>query len=169
MVLKNIRLRRYLKYQYIKILRVKDTPDKVAKGVGLGIALNFSFLPLISIPISYVLAWLFGFNRLAAVSTTMISKWFVPFLWYINYFIGSLILRTPQGQGKISYSQEFGGGLDQAIHNFIFTIKGLGPAFFVGNAIDSLVFGLLFYYLIKKSLIYRKEKRKLKINRAKIK
>lgn len=169
MVLKDIKLKRYLKFQYVKILRVKDTPDKVAKAVGLGIALNFSLLPFISIPISYFLAWILGFNRLAAVLTTVLSKWFVPFFWSINLFVGSLLLGGTQKQGNIPHVEGIRGGLNQAIHSFFSTIKGLGPAFFVGNAIDSIVFGLLFYYLIKKSLIFRKEKKKRNGKKIKIK
>lgn len=162
MVVKKLQLKRYFKYHYFKIVRVKDTPDKVAKGVGLGIALNFSFLPLISIPISYFLAWILGFNRLAAVSTTVISKWLVPFFWYLNYYVGSLVLGQPNQQSKIPHAEGINGGIEQFFNKFIVTIKGLGPAFFVGNAIDSLVFGLLFYFLIKQSLKYRLEKRKNK-------
>lgn len=160
MNLKDIKLKRYMRFQYIKILRVKDTPDKVAKGVGLGIALNFSLLPFISIPISYFLAWILGFNRLAAVLTTALSKWLVPFFWSINLFVGSLLLGGTQKQGNIPHVEGISGGLSQAVNSFISAVKGLGPAFFVGNAINSLFFGLLFYYLIKKSLIYRQEKRK---------
>lgn len=159
MSFKNIQIKRYLKYQYYKIVRVKDTPDRVAKGVGLGIALNFSFLPLISIPIAYFLAWILGFNRLAAVSITVITKWLVPFFWYLNYEVGSLVLGQAE-QGKVPQTEVINDGVQNFFSHFITSIKGLGPAFFAGNAINSLFFGLLLYFSIRKSLLYRNERRK---------
>jgi len=86
-------LSRYLKYQYYRMIRLKDTPSKVAQGVGLGFALDFAIpIPYISIFFAFVLARVLKINSLAAVMSASFLKLFFPAIVYINFTIQKVLV-----------------------------------------------------------------------------
>lgn len=89
----NRRIRRWVRYQYLRILRQKASPHNIALGVAWGIFVGF--LPIIPFQTVVVLtlAFLFGGNKVAAAICTVISNPFnlIPF-YYMLYLVGRLFL-----------------------------------------------------------------------------
>lgn len=87
------RLRRWARYQYLRILRQKASPHNIALGVAWGIFVGF--LPIIPFQTVVVLtlAFVFGGNKVAAAICTVISNPFnvIPF-YYMLYLVGRVFL-----------------------------------------------------------------------------
>ncbi|MDN5364725.1 MAG: hypothetical protein PWQ91_1790 [Eubacteriales bacterium] len=143
--------RRYVRYKYLKILRLKDTPAKVAKGVALGVFLDFLPIPFISLLVAYIIARLARFNAFAAVTTTALFKVAVPFFWTLNVFTGKFIL----GPGPAPPPHIKTGAL---LHPELFFHR-LGLPFLVGSVINGLLAGLVVYYPVYYLLQRRLAKR----------
>lgn len=156
-----MRLRRYFRYQYLKILRLKDSPSKIAKGVALGVALDFLPLPFISLVVAWVVAKLARFNTLAAVMTAAALKPAVFTVFFpFNVLVGGLLLgeRTqitpPQQVPEPSLS------LDSLANFFsVNTLKSLGPSFLAGSVINAVVWSLVVYIFLNRTLVFRQQRR----------
>ena len=88
-------LRRRFRWTYLKLLRLRDRPEVVAKGFAIGVfAGSFPLLGLQSL-IGIFLATIFRASKVAAVAATWISNplTYVP-LFIFNYKIGKFLLRT---------------------------------------------------------------------------
>lgn len=88
----NLLVRR-VRFIYLKLLRLRDKPQVLAKGLGVGVFAGcFPFFGLQS-PIGIVLAAICRGSKLAAVAATWISNplTYVP-LYVFNYKIGKLLL-----------------------------------------------------------------------------
>lgn len=94
MVLRNRgRFLRWLRYQYIRVVRLEDSPEKVAGGLALGVALGVLPSFGLGIIIALFAAGLFRVNRAAAVVGTLVmNPWTATFFWALSYLSGSLIL-----------------------------------------------------------------------------
>lgn len=88
-------LTRRFRYAYLKLLRLRDKPQVVAKGLAVGVFAGcFPFLGLQSL-IGLLLATLCRGSKVAALAATWISNplTYVP-LFVFNYKIGKLLLGT---------------------------------------------------------------------------
>ena len=88
-------LRRRFRLTYLKLFRLRDRPEVVAKGFAIGVfAGSFPLLGLQSL-IGIFLATIFRASKVAAVAATWISNplTYVP-LFIFNYKIGKFLLRT---------------------------------------------------------------------------
>lgn len=136
--------RDFLRYVYLKLLRLKDPPEKIALsfsiGVFIGIFPTFGFGGILVVLISYI----FKLNYVAGLLGTFIMNYFTsPFFWTLSYFIGDLIF-----SGKLEWK------------NFSRqTFKSFALSYLVGNIIVSTIFSLIAYYLVKKIVTsYRKRR-----------
>lgn len=122
-----------------KILNLSDSPKKIAGGVALGLAFDFLPIPIISIPLSYLVARAVKFNPVAAVSTVVILKLAVPSFYALDFFVGKLIFGDIQGPDIH----------DTGISTFDFFLDKLfehGYPFFVGSLINAAIIGVVSYY-----------------------
>lgn len=88
-----MRLIRFLKYQYYKLIRLKDAPARVAQGVGLGFAMDFAVpVPLLSIFVAFVTARILKINSLAAVIAATALKPLFPGIITLNLYVRSLLI-----------------------------------------------------------------------------
>ncbi|MCC0176520.1 DUF2062 domain-containing protein [Waterburya agarophytonicola K14] len=88
-------LKRRFRLTYLKLLRLRDRPEKVAKGLAIGVFAGcFPFLGLQSL-IGICLATLLRGSKVAAIAATWISNplTYVP-IFIFNYKIGKLLLGT---------------------------------------------------------------------------
>lgn len=87
------RIKRWVRYQYLRILRQKASPHNIALGVALGIFVGF--LPIIPFQTVVVLtlAFIFRGNKVAAAICTTISNPFnlIPF-YYMLYLVGRVFV-----------------------------------------------------------------------------
>ena len=69
---KGNRAARFLKFLYLKLCRINDTPQKIAQGLGLGVALGV--MPGVGILAAIMLAFLFRMNRASAILGALITN-----------------------------------------------------------------------------------------------
>lgn len=133
---------RWVRYKFLKILRLRDSSDKVAKGVALGIA--FNFLPTFGLGLigAFLFAGLIRANQMAAVLSAILVKFGIPIFYLLNLAVGHLVL----GDGFIveegnmphfSFSEINWGAL-----------KSLGFPFLIGSLINAVWTGVLAYFLV---------------------
>jgi len=130
-----------IKNFYRKVMDLPDSPKKTAKGVALGLALDFLPIPVISIPISYLVARLTRCNPIASVATVIFFKPAVPFFFTLNVLVGSVLLGTesiPEVTGTAGMSL-LSSYLDQMLQ--------YGYPFLLGSVINAVIIGLSVYYL----------------------
>ncbi len=81
------------KYIYLRILRIKDNPKGVAKGLALGIAISITPFVGFHVILIGILCWIFHGNFLAgALSSLLGNPITFPFIWYVTYLLGIAIL-----------------------------------------------------------------------------
>jgi len=136
--------RRFLRYIYIKLLRFKDSPEKIALsfsiGVFIGIFPTFGFGGLLVIIISYI----FKLNYAVGLLGTFIMNYFTsPFFWTLSYFVGDMIT-----SGKIEWSSISSKNL-----------KSFALSYLIGNLIVSTIFSVISYYLTKNLMRKYRERR----------
>jgi len=133
---------RWMRYNFLKILRLKDGSDKIAKGVALGIA--FNFLPTFGLGLfcAFIFAGIVRANQAAAVLSALLVKIGIPFFYVLNLAVGHLIL----GQNTVS---EASTSTHLSLLHMQFTdLKHLGMPFLVGSVINALWTGALAYFLV---------------------
>ncbi len=139
-----------IKKNYKKIINLHDSPKKIALGVALGTSLNFLPMPFVSIPISFILAKIIRVNATAAVLSVIILKWAVPFFFTFNYYLGRHLLGENTANNAVIQNIKLVN-----INNILVWLKGLGAPFLLGAAINSLVAGVVTYYIVNTILSNR--------------
>lgn len=78
-----------------RLLLIKDEPHRLAKGVALGVMMNF--LPTFGLGtfIAFFSAPLLRANAPAAAMGALAFKWALPFFYLANLAVGSWIFRSP--------------------------------------------------------------------------
>src|SRR5512135_3368866 len=85
--------RHWLKFQYIKLVRLNDSPEKVAGGLALGVVLGILPTFGLGVVLALFLAGPFKVNRVSAVIGTLVmNPWTTPFFWALSYMAGSMVL-----------------------------------------------------------------------------
>jgi len=132
------RVRRWGRYIYLRLVRQNDAPDKVAKGVGLGVFIGiFPTFGVGTILAIFIASWA-KWNRAAAVLGTFImNPLFNPFFMSLSVVIGNFFV--PEGS-RISVEMFRNGKL---WHGFLHAI----PTYLLGNFLVSTFFATLAYAL----------------------
>lgn len=136
------RLRRQMRYNFIRLFRIKAASEHVARGFALGIIVNF--LPTFGagVLISGFVARTLGGNVVAGVIGGASLSWAWPFLFYLNIRVGSWLLH--KGAAVNDPHELSDGALGKAVW---------GQAFSVGVFVNCLVLGGLAYLLLR--VLYR--------------
>ncbi|RKO65606.1 DUF2062 domain-containing protein [Desulfofundulus salinus] len=135
----------YLAEKYHQVMDIPDAPHKIAHGVALGTALDFFPIPLISIPVAYLLARSLRVNAIAAALSATFFKCAVPFFYALNYLVGGTVIGDIPAVGA-------GGSLS--------TLKQMGYPFFIGAAIDAALAWILIYFPVRRLLEVRRAKKR---------
>ena len=86
------KLFRIIKLQKYKITKIKDFPESVSVGMAWGAAVSFTPLLGFHLIICYLGTWLMRGNLIAATVGTIIGNpWTFPFIFYLDYKIGTTI------------------------------------------------------------------------------
>lgn len=144
--------RRWLRMKMLKIMRLKGNPDLIAKGIALGVSVDF--LPTFGLGalFAYLFATLGKVNRIAAVLTSLAFKWLIIPFYAANFMVGRFILGQPMDEVVVSTGFSF--SLD--------SVKNLSSAFFLGSVINALVSGVIVYFISRTLIIGFRERKKKK-------
>ncbi|WP_347489398.1 DUF2062 domain-containing protein [Desulfoscipio sp. XC116] len=146
------RLRSY----YNRVMDLPDAPTKVARGAALGVALDFLPIPIISIPIAYLVARVAGGNGLAGALAAAFFKWAVPFFYLLNVATGNLLLgfKLPEDLAVVAVTGTPGHWVDQLLQ--------LGVPFLVGAVVNSIIAWLALYFVVRRLLVLRHSRKAMK-------
>lgn len=145
-----------IKDYYNRVMDLPDAPTKVARGVALGVALDFLPIPIISIPVAYLVARVVGGNGLAGALTAAFFKWAVPFFYLMNVATGNLLLgfKLPENMAAMAMTGTPAHWMDQ--------LAQLGVPFLVGAVVNALLAGLALYFVVRRLLLARHARRGIK-------
>jgi len=147
---------RFLKFLYLKLFRIHDSPQKIALGFGVGVASGI--LPGTGPIVSLFLAFLFRINRAAALIGCLATNTWLSFLTFILAIrLGSGILGIDGQQLKQDWEallKEF-----HWLNLFELTFLKIALPVFIGYLAIAVLLGLLAYIVII-ALIQLKRKRR---------
>jgi uncharacterized protein (DUF2062 family) len=84
--------KRYMRFALLKLARLSDTDEEIAKGLAHGAAVSWTPLPGLHIIIAALMSYLTKSSPLAAVFGTIIGNpWTLPFMWWLAYEVGHKI------------------------------------------------------------------------------
>lgn len=163
------KFRRWGKLKYYHLLRIEDTPRKVAWGAAIGVFIGIFPSFGLGIIISFILAWIFKFNKTAAVVGSCIMNFITsPFFWALSMFTGALIMQVDIHQLQEAHANGRILLEEMNISNLMTFLSQswyLALAYLVGNLIISTIFAVATYWLLLKSILaYRERKRRKRLH-----
>lgn len=85
------RILRFLKLLYLKLIRINDSPQKIAAGFGVGVFLGI--LPAAGPVAALFIAFIFRLNRLSALLGSIITNtWLTVLTFFLSIKVGSAIM-----------------------------------------------------------------------------
>jgi uncharacterized protein (DUF2062 family) len=121
------------------LLNLRGDPHVLARGIAIGLAINFIPTIGLGLPVVYWAAAMVRGHKVAAVISTMTIKAIFPLLYILNYIVGVLVL-----EGHLEYT------LDWNV-----AIKA-GMVFFLGSAINFLIaFAVSYFASMRMITAYR--------------
>ena len=143
---------RIIKLQKYKITKIKDFPESVAIGMAWGVAVSFTPLLGFHLIICYLGTWLMKGNLIAATVGTIIGNpWTFPFIFYLDYKVGTTIYlnRIDYYEFKISF--------------FVENFENLFYPTLLGSIPLALIMWFVTFYVCRNFLIKRiNEKNKIR-------
>ncbi len=89
----NLGWRRWAQYIRHRVVRLPDTPQRIAAGIACGAAVSFTPFIGFHILLAIALAFLLRANVVAAVIGTVIGNpWTFPFIWVLIYELGATLM-----------------------------------------------------------------------------
>jgi len=155
-----LRIKRYAKYHYLKMLRLRDTPAKVAQGVALGVAMDFVVpIPLLSIFIAFLAARILKMNSLAAVMSATAFKPLFAGIVALNILTTGYIIKAFPGLKGMSLPHPAGTNLLERLMN---SVLSQGLPYLLACAVNGVIIGVIVYIVVHKILQYRRNRLKKK-------
>ncbi len=131
------RLRRGTKSLVLRVFRVKDASERVARGFALGMIINFIPSFGFGVLISGFVARLFGGNVIAGLAGGASLTFFWPFLFYLNLRMGGLFVRPEVEVQDVAEINE--KSMDALMW---------GKSFILGMSVNIVLAGLLAYIAV---------------------
>jgi uncharacterized protein (DUF2062 family) len=158
----NNRLLRFLRYWYVRLIRLQGHTREIARGFALGVFSGFFPWMGFQIIVAIFLATLFRANKIAAAAGTYISNPVTDLpIFLFNYKLGEFILGQ-SGRSNV-------GDIFQTNHNFIEKLASSGGQFlltlFLGCLLSATVFATITYFVSYRFLRQRHRHRQLRRKR----
>lgn len=154
-----VRLKRLARLYYLRLLRINDPPERIARGAAIGVLMGI--LPTFGLGtvLSFIFAFIFKANKAAAIIGSFIMNPLTSaFFWTMSIVLGSLILGEDYNSLLATFKNE----------SFV---RGAGwtyVVFLTGNVVISTVCTIIAYFAVKASVIkHREAKRLRRLERAK--
>ena len=156
--------KRFLRYWYVRLLRINDNPRSIAMGVGLGLFIGFlvpiGLQTIVVIPV----ALKFKANKILSVAFTWVTNHLSVLIIYpIQCYVGSLVIFHPL---KFEVLQNLFKKVD-SFGMFKKVICSVGTeiivSFFVGGLLFGIITGVAGYCLSYGAVIRYKESRRQKM------
>ncbi len=122
---------RQTKLNFLRFVRLRGTPEEVAKGFALGIFIGMTPTFGVQMPLAFFFAWLLRENKLAAIIGVWITNPLTaPFIYASQYEFGRLLL----GMERLSLPQAYS----------LETLTSMSWDILLPLSAGSLIFAILF-------------------------
>ena len=147
---------RAIKLAYLKLIRVNDSPHKIAMGFALGAFIGIFPTFWLGGVLSIVFCWIFRLNYVSAVLGAFIimNPLTTPVFWALSAFAGGLIFST---RAELILEALKSG---EIFHR----LRDLALVYMAGNVIVASVVSVFSYLIVKSLVIERRKSRAEKIN-----
>jgi uncharacterized protein (DUF2062 family) len=151
------RWKRRFRLLYLRILRLRGEPEKVAGGMAIGVAIGFTPTIPLHLVLGVFIAFLLGKSKLAAALGSQVANpFFFPFIYILDYRLGQEI--TGAG-GPSLVSADFSASY----------VLNLGWEIYYPLLIGGIVIGSLSvfptYFLTKKIVLLYRERRRRRLEK----
>ncbi len=153
------RIGRRARLIYLRILRIDDPPERIARGAAIGVAMGvlptFGLGTILSLAAAFVLRA----NKASAVlGSFIVNPLTAPFFWTLSAVVGSFIMR--EDYASIYETARSEGFLSGAGWAYL--------VFLVGNAVVTAVFTAASYYLVKNAVVRHRIKKARRLARRNV-
>ena len=135
----SINLKRASLFYFLKLVRVKDTQDKLAIGFACGSMVSFTPLIGFHFFLAVIFAYIFRGNIVASLIGTFVGNPFTfPFIWIFIYKVGNIFFKNDQNVSlELTFQSLFDQGYDILMPMLI------------GSLIVSIPIWLISYFTLK--------------------
>ncbi len=132
-----LRIKRSVLFFMIRLFRVRDASERVARGFALGLSVNFFPTFGFGVIISAFIARLFGGNVVAGIIGGASVMFFWPALFLLNVKVGALLVSPAVRVDALSDLTER-------------TMSGLvwGQSFMIGAIVNTILFSVTVYVVL---------------------
>ncbi len=149
---KENRIRRFFRLLYEKLVKINDTPQRVALGFGLGAALGI--FPGTGPIAALTLAWLLRLNRASAVLGSLLTNTWLSFVTFLlSVKIGSAIMKISLQQVQEQW-RELNSNFSWSKLLNLSSMKFVLPVL-IGYLIIGVVMGLMAYLLALAAITFK--------------
>ncbi len=142
---------RKFKYYCLRLLRIKKSDHVVALGSILGFLHCWFPTFIVGLPISLLLTRLLRGNLAACVIFSTIGSFTWPGLFYMNYKVGfwlSRLVGTPAPHHPAENAANVAPPIAHKAGHFA-SFGHMGMTFLVGSIVNSIVFSIIGYFVIR--------------------
>ena len=129
----SINLKRASLFYFLKLVRVKDSQDKLAIGFACGSMVSFSPFIGFHFLLAVIFAYIFRGNIVASLIGTFIGNPFTfPFIWIFIYKIGNIFFKNDQNSSiEFTFQSLYDQGYDILIPMLIGSLIVSIPVWFI--------------------------------------
>ncbi len=142
-----MRLLRTMRYNMIRLFRIKAGAHRIALGFVLGFFPcwfpTFGVGPFLSVVLT---RWIKG-NVVAAIVAASVGSFLWPVLFYLNYMTGKMI--TDNWDRAPDPNEDYGTTVEQ-----VTSLNDMGMDFVIGSLMNSIVMSLAGYWLLRALFTY---------------
>lgn len=148
-----VKFKRKARLTYLRILRIDDPPERIARGAAIGVAMGVLPTFGLGIILSLAVAFILRANKAASVLGSFIMNPVTsPFFWTASLLTGSVLTGS-----------DYSSIMEKVKENGFLT--GAGEASFVfvaGNVVITAATTLASYYIVRNSIIRHRRKKEEK-------
>ena len=129
----SINLKRASLFYFLKLVRVKDSQDKLAIGFACGSMVSFSPFIGFHFLLAVIFAYIFRGNIVASLIGTFVGNPFTfPFIWIFIYKIGNIFFKNDQNSSiELTFQSLYDQGYDILIPMLIGSLIVSIPVWFI--------------------------------------
>lgn len=148
------RIKRWIKLHYYKVVRIDDPPNKIARGIAIGVFMGIFPTFGLGIVFAIVAAYVLKANRAAAVVGSFImNPLTTPFFWTLSSAVGAVIFWEDR---EVVMS-----GIKN--HHLLNGMEWAFVVYIVGTILVSTVFSVAAYFITKKWVITHRKHKAMKM------
>ena len=129
----SINIKRASLFYFLKLIRVKDSQDKLAKGFACGSMVSFSPFIGFHFFLAVIFAYIFRGNIVASLIGTFVGNPFTfPFIWIFIYKVGNIFFKNDQNFSlELTFQSLYDQGYDILIPMLIGSLIVSIPVWFI--------------------------------------